>query len=144
MEMFDIGEPISIVNRRNETIEVGTYRLHVQAPWRIVGPKGVVVGSVDAHFRPSDREDDESFDPNRDRSACEERVQAWLDTHRGRPVVIQSVQADETGGFRLALTRGCTLEVIPSSGLTDYEHWRLLGPGSVHPAHFVVIGRKVE
>jgi hypothetical protein len=144
MEMFDIGERLQVVNRRQEMVEVGAYRLHIQAPWRILGPKGIVVGSVDAHYPPSDREDDDSFDPNNDRSACEERVRAWLDKHRRRPVVIQSVAADEWGGFRLTLSGGYALDVMPASSRADYEHWRLLGPGAVHPPHFVVIGRKVQ
>jgi hypothetical protein len=144
MEMFDIGDRVEVVNRRKETVEVGTYRLHVQAPWRILGPKGIVVGSVDAHYPPSDREGDESFDPNNDRSSCEERVRAWLDKHRRRPVAIRSVAADEWGGFRLVLAGGYTLEVVPASSHPHYEHWRLLGPGAEGPPHFVVVGRKVQ
>src|SRR5262249_22944077 len=144
MEMFDIGDRLEKINRRGETVEVGTYRLHVQAPWRILGPKGIVVGSVDAHYPPSDREDDDDFDPNNDRSACEERMCAWLTEHRLEPLTIRSVTADEFGGFELVLDRGYALEVVPASGRPQYEHWRLLGPGVDQPPHFVVVGRKVE
>ena len=144
MEMFDIGERVEIVNRRKEKVQIGTYRLHVQAPWRIVGPKGVVVGSEDAHFPPSDREGEERFNPNKERSLCEERVQAWLDKHRRKSLFIQSVEADDLGGFRLVLTGGYTLEVMPASSIPDYEHWRMLGPGEDQPPHFVVVGSKVQ
>ena len=144
MEMFDIGDRVEVVNRRQETVEVGTYRLHVQAPWRIVGPKGIVVGSVDSHYPPGGREDDESFNPNNDRSSCEERVRAWLDKHRRRPLVIRSVAADEWGGLRLVLTGGYALEVVPASSRPDCEHWRLIGPGAEEPPHVVVVGRKVQ
>lgn len=144
MEMFDIGERLEIVNRRKETVQVGTYRLHIQAPWRILGPRGVVVGSVDAHYPPSDREDDQAFDPNDDRSLCEERLRRWLDKHRRKPVTVQSIATDELGGFRLTLSGGYTLEVLPASSLSNYEHWRLLGPGVDRPPHFVVVGRKVQ
>jgi hypothetical protein len=141
MEMFDLGERLEVLNRRNESVEIGEYRLHVQAPWRIVGSRGIVVGSVDAHFPPSDHKGEE-FDPNDDRSLCEEKAQAWLRKHRRNPVSVESVSADELGGFRLTLSGNYTLEVLPASGRDGYEHWRLLGPGR-GSAHFVVQGRRV-
>ena len=144
MEMFDIGDRVEVVNRQGRTVQVGTYRIHIQSPWRILGPRGIVAGSVDAHYPPSDREDDEDFDPNSDPSACEERIRAWLDEHRDRPLVIESVSADEWGGFRLSLSDGYALEALPASSLSDYEHRRLLGPGADHPPHFVVAGREVR
>lgn len=71
-------------------------------------------------------------------------MRAWLDKHRHRPVVIKSVAVDEWGGFRLSLTGGYTLEVVPASSRPDYEHWRLLGPGAGRPPQFVVVGRMIE
>jgi hypothetical protein len=144
MEMFDIGERLEIINRRKERVQIGTFRLHVQAPWRILGPNGVVVGSVDVRYPPSDREDDETFNPNRDPSRCEERVRAWLDKHHRKPAAIRSVEADEVGGFRLVLAGGYSLEVVPVCSQPDHEHWRLLGPGADQSPHFVVVGRQVE
>jgi hypothetical protein len=142
MEMFDLGVRLEVVNRRNEPVEIGDYRLHVQAPWRIIGARGIVVGSVDADYPPSDCEYDD-FDPNNDPSLCEEKVRAWLDKHRRKPVCVESVSADEFGGFRLNLSGNCMLEVVPASGCAECEHWRLLGPGSESPPHFVVQGRGV-
>jgi hypothetical protein len=144
MEMFDIGDRLEVVNRRRETVQIGTYRLHVQAPWRVVGPRGVVAGSVDAHYPPSDRSDDADFDPNNDRSLCEERVGLWLARRARKPLIIRSVEADPVGGFRLLFDGGETLEVIPASSARDYEHWRLLGPGADRPPHFVVTGRRAQ
>jgi hypothetical protein len=141
MEMFDLGDRLKVVNRLNKPVEAGEYRLHVQAPWRIVAARGVVVGSVDAHYPPSDHAG-EAFDPNDDRSLCEEKVRAWLEKHRRRPVSVGSVSADELGGFRLTFSGNYALEVFPASGRTAYEHWRLLAPGGESSPHFVVQGRR--
>lgn len=144
MEMFDIGERIGVVNRRQETVEVGTYRLHVQSPWRIVGRKGLLVGSCDVHDPPSDHDPDSSFDAGRDRSACEERVRMWLDAHQADPLIIEAVNTDAWGGFELVLSHESRLQVFPASSRHDVEHWRLIGPGADHPPHFVVCGQTAE
>jgi hypothetical protein len=128
MEMFDIGNRISGVNRKNEAVEMGEYRLHVQAPWRIVKANRIAVGSIDARWPITDA--DSEFDPDRDRSLCEHKMRSLLDEHRSQPLVIKSVFVHDVGGFQLRLSDGYVLEVIPASSREDYEHWRLIGPGA--------------
>ncbi len=143
MEMFDIGDRVEKTSRYGETIQVGAYAIHVQCPWRVIGPEGIAVGSIDAHYPPSVREGDESFDSNNDSSLCEEKMSAWLERRGGEPLFIRSVAADESGGFRLGLSGGYSVDVMPASSRPDYEHWRLIGPGTGRRTHFVVAGRNV-
>lgn len=52
------------------------------------------------------------------------------------PLVVERVEGDEFGGFRLWLSGGHTLAVFPATSFPR-EHWRYLKPGSKED-HFVV------
>jgi hypothetical protein len=138
--MFDVGDSIAVQDRQNETVQVGTYQLHIQAPWRIVGSKGIVVGSDDMYQPSSDCSAGRDFDSNKHPSLYGERMGAWLDKHRRRPCRIKSVEADEIGGVCLRMSAGYRLDVVPVRSDRKSEHWRLMGPGADSPPHFVVEG----
>jgi len=58
IQWFEFGQKHNVPNiRRGKqagTKEVGDYALHVQCAWRIVGPKGIVVGSTDRFYAAGD------------------------------------------------------------------------------------------
>ena len=99
---------------------------------------------ADRYFPASNLRREPKFDPDKDRTACEERMHAWLGKHRRRPCRIESVEADLTGGFSMGLTGGYRLDVVAFTSDREDEHWRLLGPwpGTDSPPHFVAEGRR--
>ena len=144
MEMFTFGERRKRLNQQEEEIEVGEYALHVQCPWRIVGPHLIAIGSEDRNYPEDEKSDWNDFDPDADRTLCEARMAAWLHEHARAPLKVERVEADRTGGFRLFLERGFVLEAFPANTLRgeEFEHWRLFQ--SSQKDHFVVTGRRPE
>ena len=62
MEVFAFGERQFSRNRKGKQVEVGEYSLHIQCPWRIVGPNGMVVGSEDRNYPEDENADRDEFD----------------------------------------------------------------------------------
>jgi hypothetical protein len=56
LEWFQFGDRITVQNHRGEPKEVGTYALHVDCAWRLIGPKGIIVGSRDKYYSAVDPE----------------------------------------------------------------------------------------
>jgi hypothetical protein len=144
LECFHFGLRNTVRDRNWNEVDVGTFALHVQCPWRIVGPEGMVVGSQDRRYPPDESADWGDFDSD-GRSLCEARIEAWLKAHAASPLRVARVDADHVGGFRIFLQEGFVLEAFPADSLRgDYsERWRLFQP-STDEAHFVVAGYGVE
>lgn len=144
MEMFDFGARVKRLNRKGEEVEVGEFALHVQCPWRIVGPEGVVVASEDRNYPEDETSDWQEFDSDNP-SRCETRIADWLRRYSSAPLMAKKAEADDLGGFRLFLEKGYVLEAFPAHSLRgEYsEYWRLFQPLS-ETRHFVVTGRGVE
>jgi hypothetical protein len=143
MEMFAFGERRTRRNRKGQEVEVGEYALHIQCPWRIVSPDGIIVGSEDRNYPEDENADWEEFDSDGP-SRCEARMVAWLKEYSAAPLRAQRVEADAVGGFKLLLQRGFVLEAFPADSLRgEYsERWRLFRPSE--EGHFVVTGYGVE
>jgi hypothetical protein len=143
MEMFKFGERRTRPNRKGQLVEVGEYALHIQCPWRIVGPEGVIVGPEDRSYPEDEDADWTDFDSD-GRSRCEARMEAWLSGYSATPLKVQRVEADSVGGFKTFLQHGFVLEAFPADSLRgEYsEHWRLFGPSN--EGHFVVTGYGVQ
>ena len=122
--------------------ETGEYALHVQCSWRFRGPEGIIVAVQDMYCpkegSDSDREDFLWDQP--DATLCDERMKQFVGEHC--PAVVESVTADEVGGFQLFLSNGIVFEVFPDCSLPD-EHWRLLRPAS-DESHLVFSGNALE
>jgi hypothetical protein len=144
MEMFDFGDRRTQLNRKGQEVDVGEYALHVQCPWRIVGPDGIIAASEDRKYPEEEMADWEEFDSDSP-SRCEARMAAWLREHCLAPLKVDRVEADSVGGFRLLLQLGFALEAFPAHSLRgEYsEYWRLFRP-SMETSHFVVTGHGVE
>jgi hypothetical protein len=144
MEMFDFGSRHRQLNRKGQEVDVGEYALHIQCPWRIVGPDGIIVASEDRNYPEDEMSDWEDFDSDFP-SRCEARMAAWLHEHSLAPLRVERVKADSVGGFALLLQLGFILEAFPAhSRQGEYsEYWRLFQP-LTGTGHFVVTGHGVE
>ncbi len=143
IEWFQFGNRQTVTIR--DTIkDVGEYALHVQCAWRISSPTGIFVGSLDRYcpVNESDlqRDDFEWDQPGNNR--CDERISMLFNGREDTPFVVNSVSADQYGGFCLSLSDSYSLEVFPDLSL-DNECWRLFQP-SEDTEHFVVTGEGIE
>jgi hypothetical protein len=120
---------------------VGDFALHVQCPWRIEGPDGIVTGSLDL-WEPV--EDNAPFDDNWDYEKSpnlqDARLEPWLSNNK-LSLVVKSVDADEFGGAAISFDQGFVLRLFPAR--TRGEDWRLFQP-KIDASHLVVSGGAVE
>ena len=132
---------------------VGEFALHVQCPWRIDGPDGVLTGRSDL-WEPAEKgvvgPDLERWDYERDGNLQDLRIAEWLghdDPRAGsspaakdRPVVL-AARATLFGGAEIDLSEGYRLTLFPAGSAGEY--WRLFRPNDDAP-HFVVAGGRIE
>ena len=119
---------------------VGEFTLHVQCPWRVEGPGGIVTGRLDL-WEPV--EGNVPFDKNWDYEESpnlqDARIDQWLAKH-AEVLVVMSVDADEFGGALISFGQGFVLRMFPAG--TRGEDWRLFRPKTSAP-HLVVNGGEV-
>jgi hypothetical protein len=131
---------------------VGEYALHVQCPWRIEGPEGIVTGRADLWepAEPSPEIDWDTWDYERDENLQDRRLAALLAgydpetrsfVNEADYLVVEDVQADDCGGAVIWLTGGYRLALFPAG--TRGEDWRVFRPGTGGP-HFVVAGGSIR
>ena len=120
---------------------VGDFALHVQCPWRIEGPDGIVTGRSDL-WEPLDEHApfDENWDYEKSPNLQDVRLERWL-TRDHLSLVVESVDADEFGGAAIRFGQGFVLRLFPAG--TRGEDWRLFRPTSGAP-HLVISGGVVE
>jgi len=131
---------------------VGEYGLHIQCPWRIEGPDGIVTGRSDL-WDPSDPDakvDWDSWDYDKDANLQDTRIAELLggeDPVTGSPMnvsnrlIVEAVDADDFGGATIQLSGGYRLVIFPAG--TRGEDWRIFRPKLDEP-HFVVSGGRIE
>jgi hypothetical protein len=121
---------------------VGAYALHVQCPWRLVGPDGIITGSADRDEPPANGAE---IDRNDARAGTLQHVQlaAFLggyDPETGSHInateglVVVAVTADRFGSVDISLTDEVRLQLFPDGSLG--EDWRFFD-ASGENAHFV-------
>jgi hypothetical protein len=131
---------------------LGEYALHVQCPWRIEGPNGIVTGRLDLWEPVAEEENVDSADWDYDHN--ENLQDARLGTllagydpatrslvNKTEHLVVQDVHADHCGGATIELSGGYRLQLFPAG--TRGEDWRVFRPGRGEP-HFVVAGGGIE
>jgi hypothetical protein len=117
LEWFQFGTPRIVHNFRGGSKEVGEYALHLDCPWQLLGPAGLVIAT--------------------DQSEPE------LLSHVGsQTLVCEKVSGSEDGGASLQFAGGWLLVVEPGDP-DDLEYWRLFRPGTEGP-HVVVGPVRVE
>jgi hypothetical protein len=130
----------------------GEFALHIQCPWRVEGPDGIVTGEADL-WEPADPDADidwETWNCEDNENLQDLRIGTLLggyDPATKSPVntteflIVEGVEADEFGGATIVLSGGYRLVIFPS-GSTG-EDWRLFQPSSPQP-HLVIGAGKVE
>jgi hypothetical protein len=131
---------------------IADYGLHIQCPWRLEGPEGLVTGRSDLWEPRSGTDiaapefDWDAWDYERDGNLQDERIGPLfptLDVETRKQLSppgalrVESVEADALGGAVLQLSRGYRLVIFPAGSAGEY--WRLLPPDE-EQRHFVVGG----
>jgi hypothetical protein len=149
-----IGLPLTAVRRAADmrTFQFGTLRpvdrgsvgdfaLHVQCPWRVEGPDGIVTGRLDLwESVEDDAPFDESWDYEKSPNLQDARLEQWM-TRNESSLVVKSVDADEFGGAAINLGQVFVLRLFPAG--TRGEAWRLFRPKTDTP-HLVITGGMIE
>jgi hypothetical protein len=138
--------------RRIDGGTVGSFALHLQCPWRLEGPQGIVTGSSDLD-EPADETaqvDWDTWDYDTDANLQDAKLAEVLQGYdpSTRSIVnhtsiffVESGQADVSGGMVLSLTGGYRLVIFPAG--SRGEHWRLFQPDSAQP-HLVYENESVS
>lgn len=122
MLMIQFGDRLLEKKRSGKLVEVGSFSLHVQCPWRLRSPSiGIISGS-----------EDEDVEPFR----------AWCATG----AEVQATHTDESGGLTLKFADERIFETFPATARTDIhaEAWRLIASAGGRKLHLVVGGFGVE
>lgn len=128
---------------------VGAYALHVQCPWRLIGPDGILTGSSDYDAPPANGAEIDRNDPKAG-TLQNVRLAALLGgydpetrshVNAAESLVVVAVTADRFGGVDIALTGDVRLQLFPDGSLD--EDWRFFD-ASGDKAHFVAAGGRFE
>lgn len=148
MSNFQFGEI-----RKVDGGTVGEYALHVDCPWRLEGPHGIVTGWLDL-WEPAEEGDDDfgwqTWTEEKKDNLQEKRLHKLLSGYDEQTLSVvnvtdklevEDIQTDAYGGAVLRLSGGYRLVVFPAR--SRCEDWRIFQPQNDGP-HFVVAGGKIE
>lgn len=121
---------------------VGDFALHIQCPWRVEGPDGIVTGRMDL-CEPVEQGPDfdfDSWDYEKSPNLQDSQFDQLLARH-GTGLVVESVDADDYGGAAIRFANSFVLRLFPAG--TRGEDWRLFRPQAGEP-HFIIAEGKVD
>lgn len=148
MRGFHFGRIIVEAKNRSR----GEFALHIQCPWHIEGPDGIVTGRSDL-WEPADQDKEIDWDTwnyEDGENLQDHRVGALLKgydpktrsfVNETESLIVEAIDADDFGGVAISLSGGYRLVLFPSGSVG--EDWRLFQPSS-DPKHFVIAGGAVE
>ncbi len=115
---------------------VGDFALHIQCPWRIEGPDGIVTGRMDLYepINAGPNFDLATWDYNKSPNLQDAQFNMLL-AHHAADLIVENVDSDEYGGAVINFRRGFVLRLFPAG--TCGENWRFFRPRSSEP-HFVI------
>jgi hypothetical protein len=120
-----------------EAIILPEWALHVSCPWRFCRHRRIVVAYHDFYqSRNGDYLEDDQWDTS-GKSRFDSVTGKLRSEFKIDPPAVESVEANEFGGFSMLLQRGYRLDTFPDSSDRQSEHWRVFRPGR---KHFVVQG----
>jgi hypothetical protein len=140
---------------RIRSVENGTvceYALHIQCPWRIESPDGIITGRSDL-WEPAKVTDDfdwDSWNYENDENLQDWKISNLLEArdsegksyvNRRDDLIVENVQADTVGGATIVLTGGYKIVLFPDG--SREEDWRFFRPNVDEP-HFVICGGEIE
>jgi hypothetical protein len=110
------------------------FTIGLECPWRIRTPGGIIVGSEDYYER-ADGNDDPAWEAGSPAGHLQDQLLAkLLGTLRDGDVIntgpgflVESVDVDDYGGFRIMMTDNVALEAMPTS--THIMEWIFISPG---------------
>jgi hypothetical protein len=102
---------------------LGEYELQIECPWRLTSPEGIVVGAEDRQ-RPATGSAQE-WDREEAESLCDAKLRGFMNRTTEEERVVEKIEGDVAGGFRLVLKNGCALEVFPCDS-SGREGWRIV------------------
>jgi hypothetical protein len=149
MRIFHFGP---LLREENGLRLRGEFALHIQCPWRVDGPNGVVTGRADL-WEPADQDQEidlETWDYESDGNLQDHRLEELLGGFDPRAnsfvnetefLVVEEINADDIGAVSVALSGGYRLLLFPSGSVG--EDWRFFEPSSDQD-HLVVVGGAVE
>ena len=133
---------------------VGEYALHIQCPWRIDGPEGIITGRMDL-YDPVEIGDDFDWDSwhyEKSENMQDHKIGKLLGgydpqtnshVNETKHLVVEDVQADDFGGATIELSGGYRLILFPAG--SDGEDWRIFCPLAMgYQHHFVISGGRIE
>ncbi len=138
--------------RKVEKGTAGDYALHIQCPWRLEGPQGIVTGRLDL-WEPAEDSPDidwETWDYAKNENLQDKLMGEFLKGYDPQTrsfvnatgqLVVETVTGDACGGATIVLSGGFRLVLFPAG--TRGEDWRIFQPGILE-SHFVISGGKVE
>ncbi len=138
--------------RKVEKGTAGDYALHIQCPWRLEGPQGIVTGRLDL-WEPAEDSPDidwETWDYAKNENLQDKLMGEFLKGYDPQTrsfvnatgqLVVETVTGDACGGATIVLSGGFRLVLFPAG--TRGEDWRIFQPG-ILGSHFVISGGKVE
>jgi hypothetical protein len=138
--------------RQVEKGTVGDYALHIQCPWRLEGPQGIMTGRSDL-WEPAEDSPDidwETWDYDKDENLQDKLIGEFLkgyDPQTGSVVnatgqlIVETVEGDAYGGAIIVLSGGFRLVLFPAG--TCGEDWRIFQPQMLE-SHFVITGGRIE
>jgi hypothetical protein len=126
---------------------VGAYALHLQCPWRLVRPDGVITGSADRNEPPAEGAEIDRRDA---RAGSLQEVQlaklfGGYDSKTGghinttESLVVTAVTVDRFGGVDISLTADVRLQLFPDGSIG--EDWRFFDASGRTPHLVVEAGR---
>lgn len=150
MAVLGFGQSVTTLDFRGNPRENARFRLHLQCPWRLVRGDSILLGFFDM-FEPADASIDRAdFDWTSMRSLLDESCDRFLKSIAEAPPIVQNVEADNYGGFRLVFSGEVQLHVFPTRQSTprdeqgcSSEVWRFFGHRS-DGEHFVVDDQGIQ
>ncbi|MCP3705565.1 hypothetical protein M3I54_00910 [Paraburkholderia sp. CNPSo 3274] len=127
MLTLSFGPLRTVTTRRGTTKQVGAWALHVQCRWTIERADHVLATHSD--FGGSDDQINQMT----------EEIRALVVA--SVPATVADVQAGESGGVSLVLSKGLQIVITPDS-IADGEDWRFFTP-SGDGEHLVIVGDTV-
>lgn len=133
MPTFQLGDLQPALSMRGE-VWLGTFALHIQAPWCLWDPGRVALGPADTSWEHG-------------RAPFLAVLEAWVDRTASGHRTVTSATADDLRGFTLRLSGGGSLDCMAESETEEEEGtelWRLFRPRSPVPHFVVLLGGRVQ
>jgi len=125
--------------------QTGEFGIHLQCPWRITKDNAILVGYNDLTEQPDETaEFDDNFDWDEQMGNLRDvKMANFLNSGK---YIVELVEADNLGGFKLAFNDNIELTVFPTMSSKNIygRYWRLLDNTANDSKHFVVSSHGID